>query len=103
MDRALGIMFQIPQHGKDHSINDLNDIIPFVEKHFHIDLWMIEVEECLGEGAIEVETKTRSGLSVTTDQLKVMYSGIFQTIDGVFTGFSDSEEVVNLIAIDSTC
>ena len=51
-----------------------------------------------GQEVISIPVRTLSH-----SQLVDLYADIYQTIDGIFSGFVSSKQVVNLIAIDSTC
>ena len=96
-------MLQIPQHLRDGTLVDLNQLLPIVERHLQVDSWMIEVEECIRSVSDGIEFLEISVSTLKHHELVILYKDVYQTIDGIFTGFTASKEVVNLIAIGSTC
>jgi len=96
-------MVLIPQHPTSTDLIDLKEILELVDQHLYVENWLVEVEDCVGGNADEVVASSRGGCMLSNSALRAFYHGIQQTNNGMFTGFISSKEVINLIAIDSTC
>ena len=95
-------MVSIPQHGPHGELHDLCVFFVDIDAYFTIDTWDIRVVECLGEGVEEIERRSASGLQIGDSEFREAYRGIYQTIDGQFSGLLQGTKVVYLAAIDST-
>jgi hypothetical protein len=94
-------MVNIPQHRADGGLNDLNSYFADVTAFFTVDGWLVEVQECLGEGASEIESLAKGAL-IKPQELRKLYAGIYQTIDGSFVAQASGVQVCRLTAVDSS-
>lgn len=95
-------MVTIPQHGSNGELFDISAFLPHIDGFARPDTWLIKIEQCLGDKADEIEQLSLSGLSLPDSTFRLLYHGIYQTIDGHFTGMSDGEPVFELLAVDSS-
>lgn len=96
-------MVRIRQHGANGQLFDLNGFLPDIDTLCPIDEWEISVSECLGEGADAVEALGSSNpAKIAADDLRALYEGVYQTIDGQFVGYQGGKERCRLIAVDSS-
>ena len=95
-------MVTIPQHGPAGELYDMQSFLADVDSYFTIDAWRIRVQECLGEGADEVERASAAGLLMSDASFREAYSDLYQTIDGEFVALSRGAVCCTLQAVDST-
>lgn len=95
-------MITIPQHGKSGELFDINTFLADIDSFFRVDAWRVKVEECLGEGAIDIERKSAGSIVFSDTEFRTAYKPIYQTIDGSFVAFYQGIELCQLTAIDST-
>jgi len=95
-------MVTIPQHGKAGELFDMKAFFADIDRFFRVDAWKVRIEECLGDGAKEIEERLSSVATLTDGELRVTYQGIYQTIDGSFIALYQGKEQCRLVAIDST-
>jgi len=94
-------MVTIPQHRTDGGLNDLSGFLGDIEGRLSIGDWTVNVRECLGEAASQVEALGQSD-NLTPERLRDLYSSIYQTIDGEFVGRFKGHVVCRLIVVDSS-
>ena len=96
-------MVRIRQHGDNGELYDLNEFLKDLAVLSPMDEWHVSVDECLGDGAAEVEALGTSGTkSIPNDTLCTLYRNIYQTIDGEFIGFRSGIEIFRFLAVDSS-
>lgn len=95
-------MVRIRQHGDDQVLFDMVGFLADIDKFVRPDTWEIDIHDCLGVRAPEIEEWSASGLTLTDPAFRSLYAGIYQTIDGTFVGLSNGQKVIELKAIDST-
>ncbi|MFC3147806.1 hypothetical protein [Piscinibacterium candidicorallinum] len=96
-------MVTIRQHSTAGELIDFNTLLPDVEAFCSVDEWVVQVDECIGIGAREIEAQTASEPAVLRpDELRAWYGGVLQTIDGSFIGVCQGEECCRLTAVDSS-
>ncbi len=96
-------MVIIRQHGPNGELFDFNAFVAEVEELQFIDEWQFRIEECLGNGAEEIERLSYlKAARMGADEFKSKYKEIYQTIDGEFVGFKKGRESCRLLAVDSS-
>jgi hypothetical protein len=95
-------MVVIRQHGPNSELFDISSFLADVDQLVPPDTWHITIDQCLGDRALEIEQLTASGLSLSDGEFRVLYRGIYQTIDGHFVGIASGERVFELLAVDSS-
>ena len=95
-------MVTIRQHGEGHTLFDIVNFFADIDRFLRLDAWDINVYDCLGDGAMEIEERSACGLVLTDPAFRNLYRGIYQTIDGRFAGWSDGQMAIELKAVDST-
>jgi len=95
-------MVVIRQHGPNSELFDISCFLADVDRFVRPDAWHITIDQCMGDGALEIEQLTASGLSMPDAQFRALYRGIYQTIDGRFVGLAGGERVFELLAVDSS-
>lgn len=96
-------MISIPQHGADGALHDIAAFLPILDRYCAPDAWTIRIYACMGPGALEIERRSLSGLTLSDTGFRALYAGIWQTIDGDFTLLRDGIAIATLVALDSTC
>jgi hypothetical protein len=95
-------MVTIPQHGSNNELFDISCFLADIDLFAKPDTWLISIDQCMGEGALEIEVPTGAGRSLSDSEFRVLYSGIYQTIDGHFVGLLRGERLFELRAVDSS-
>ena len=96
-------MVRIRQHGDNGELYDLNEFLKDIALLCPLDEWHVSVSECLGQCADDVEAIGASEpASISNDTLCTLYRNIYQTIDGEFVGFRSGNEILRLLAVDSS-
>ena len=96
-------MICISQHGPAGTLFDLNAFLDDVAAFVDVDQWQVSVEQCLGENALRIEAQTFPEPALFDPaELRALYRGIYQTIDGLFTGLRDGRPQCELVAVDSS-
>ena len=96
-------MVIIEQHGPSGQLRDFNTIVAFSDELLSVERWTICIQECLGERAQEIECMSfPNPITFAAHELRELYAGIYQTIDGWFVGLRDGREWCRLEAVDST-
>ena len=67
-----------------------------------IDYWVVEIEECIGHGAVAFEELTAGEAKLSHSAFASLCHCIDQTIDGRLSGVVDGKEIVKLKAVDSS-
>ncbi|KRG40428.1 hypothetical protein ARC20_01410 [Stenotrophomonas panacihumi] len=94
-------MIRIPQHANGRLI-DFNDLLAEVDRFLRVDHWRFQVSECLGDGADAIEERSWDGEVLGDAELRALYRGIYQTINGRFVGHQAGQPVCELEAVDSS-
>jgi hypothetical protein len=95
-------MITIPQHGKSGELFDMKAFFADIDNFFRVDAWRVKIEECLGEGAKNIEEKSAGTVVFSDTEFRTAYQRIYQTIDGYFVALYQGKELCQLTAIDST-
>lgn len=96
-------MVLIRQHGNLGELFDMNTFFTDFEILRHIEEWKVSIQECLGEGALAIENRSsKEAILLTYQELREIYRGIYQTIDGSFVGIFQGLERCRFEAIDSS-
>ncbi|MGJ7498625.1 hypothetical protein ACSFA8_26710 [Variovorax sp. RT4R15] len=95
-------MVRVRQHGEAGQLFDISSFLDDVDRFFRPDQWQISVERCLGLNALSIEEASFSGLSLSDAEFRTLYRGIYQTIDGQFSGFGQGQSLFELLAVDSS-
>ncbi len=95
-------MVTIRQHGDNQLLFDMASFLVEIDRFVRLDTWEIKVLWCVGEGALEIEERSASGMVLPDHTFRNLSRGIHQTIDGDFVGMSDGRRVIELRAFDST-
>ena len=93
-------MRRIRQHGGE-KLNDINDFIPIIMKYCTIMKWTYSVQWCSGENAEYFESSADKPVTMKHEEFAKLYSGIFQTIDGLFD-IESNNGFIRLLAVDSS-
>lgn len=94
-------MVTIRQHGGNGELFDISSFLPDIDRFVRLDAWRITIGQCTGERALEIEALSHSGCSLSDTAFRLLYRGIYQTIDGRFEGLSGGKKVIELVAVDS--
>jgi hypothetical protein len=96
-------MVRVRQHGDEGQLFDLNGFFPDIDTLCPVDEWEISVNECLGEGSDAIEALGSSTpAKIAADDLRALYEGVYQTIDGQFIGYHGGNECCRLMAVDAS-
>lgn len=95
-------MVVIRQHDSSGQLFDIRAFVHDVAKFFDVDSWRVQVDECLGEGADIVQERAAREVTLSDSEFRLLYNGIWQTIDGTFVAMSLGQEQCRLIAVDSS-
>ena len=96
-------MIRIPQHSESGNLNDLQTFHEDLEGILRkVDYWMVEIEEFTGHGSLAFEELTLGGAKLSSKAFSSLCYCIVQTIDGVFSAFIESKQVLKLEAVDSS-
>lgn len=95
-------MIQIQQHGSNKELFDINVFKGDIEKFYSIEEWKIQIYWCSGERAQEIEQTSAQPMRIGNLHFWALYAGIYQTIDGVFSGLIGGLECCKLVAVDSS-
>ena len=93
---------RVNQHGKDGQLYDISELLAIADQFFNIEYWKIEVEWCQGENALEIAKRSSGGMELPDDKFRSMYTGVYQTIDGVFEAYDNDGLLARLVAVDSS-
>lgn len=94
-------MIGIPQHGENREFYDIRTFLPVLEKLLVIRKCTYAVDQCTGDGALEIEKSASMPVTVDFQDFKEVYKGVYQTIDGEFTFFADGG-TVKIAVFDSS-
>src|SRR3989344_5027562 len=94
-------MIKIRQHGHNQELFDMNLFKGDIEKFYAIEEWEIQIDWCSGERAQEIEKMSAQPVRIQNSEFWRLYAGIYQTIDGSFSGLIDGLECCKLEAGDS--
>ena len=95
-------MIRIRQHGDNQELFDMNLFKGDIEKFYAIEEWEIQIDWCSGERAQEIEKMSTEPVRIKNSEFWRLYAGIYQTIEGSFSGLVDGLECCKLEAVDSS-
>jgi hypothetical protein len=95
-------MITIRQHGDSDALYDIACFLSDIDSHFSIDAWQVNVEECIGARAIEVEKQTSCSPTLPDAEFRALYREVYQTIDGTFVGYQSGAAQFRFVAFDSS-
>ncbi len=93
-------MVRVRQHGEAGQLFDISAFLADVDRFFRPDSWQFSVESCLRSNALSIEETSYSGLSLSDVEFRSLYRGIYQTIDGRFSGFEQGQRLFELLAVE---
>lgn len=95
-------MIKIRQHGHNQELFDMNLFKGDIEKFYAIEEWEIQIDWCSGERAQEIEKMSAQPVRIQNSEFWRLYTGIYQTIDGSFSGLVNGVESCKLKAVESS-
>ena len=95
-------MISIRQHGDFEELFDMVIFKGDIERFFVVEEWEIQIDWCLGERAQEIEKISTKPARIKNLEFWQLYAGIYQTVDGCFSGLINGFERCRLQAVDSS-